>query len=553
MNSVKDKFIKLQGVFILLAVLVTAQMIILYFLQSNQTGVISEANKINQGFMFILQKENELYEKISAFRDSPNQEDFQKLKDEFTSLKSEMTSWSTKGVESLLLPDAIIKDEMRRLLNLQKALDLFMQKNTVDGDLLLALEKKVFFDRVSVIKNVLDRVIADSRQTSSFISIFFLVIILLNIPVFIVLLMMTRQLFTSFSNDVSSLTEIAESITRGQKYDTKETASIKETQRLFDAFKNMELELINRNMLSKDEVDRTKKSNEQLEQKIEKSSHEIIKTNEMLEKKNMELEQILYAASHDLRTPLIGVQGFSQELQYLCDLLKEEISQSGVAMEEGAKLQEILDKDIPNSVNYIINGSNKMDTMIQGLLRISRVGLEELQIAEIDMNEFVRQIVDGLSFQAQSANAMIITNELENCRGDKDKLEQVFTNLIVNAIKYRKEDQSCEINISCEKTDDEVKYIVADNGKGISEVNLKKIFNTFFRIDIDSANGEGLGLTIANRIIEKHMGRLEVESVEGEGSKFFIILPLSSEKAEKPAEPENKEEEISAEDGAENE
>lgn len=553
MNSVKDKFIKLQGVFILLAVLVTAQMIILYFLQSNQTGVISQANKINQGFMLILQKENELYEKISAFRDSPNQEDFQKLKDEFTSLKSEMTSWSTKGVESLLLPDAIIKDEMRRLLNLQKALELFMQKNTVDGDLLLALEKKVFFDRVSVIKNVLDRVIADSRQTSSFISIFFLVIILLNIPVFIVLLMMTRQLFTSFSNDVSSLTEIAESITRGQKYDTKETASIKETQRLFDAFKNMELELINRNMLSKDEVDRTKKSNEQLEQKIEKSSHEIIKTNEMLEKKNMELEQILYAASHDLRTPLIGVQGFSQELQYLCDLLKEEISQSGVAMEEGAKLQEILDKDIPNSVNYIINGSNKMDTMIQGLLRISRVGLEELQIAEIDMNEFVRQIVDGLSFQAQSANAMIITNELENCRGDKDKLEQVFTNLIVNAIKYRKEDQSCEINISCEKTDDEVKYIVADNGKGISEVNLKKIFNTFFRIDIDSANGEGLGLTIANRIIEKHMGRLEVESVEGEGSKFFIILPLSSEKAEKPAEPENKEEEISVEDGAENE
>ena len=529
MNSVKDKFLKLQAVFILLAVLITAQMLILYFLQTNQTGVIAQANKVNQTYMSILQKENALFEKISTYRDSINQENYQQLKDEFSLLKSEISAWSTDGIESLLLPEAIIKDEMRRLQNLQKVLDLFMQRKSNEADMVLALEKKVFFDRVPVIKNVLDRVIVDSKQTSSFISIFFLVIILLNIPVFVVLLLMTRQLFGSFNNDVSILTDIAESITKGKKYDSQESASIKETERLFNAFKNMELELINRNMLSKDEVTRTKKSNEKLEQKIEKSSHEIIKTNEMLEKKNMELEQILYAASHDLRTPLIGVQGFSQELQYLCDLLKEELLQSGVAMEDGAKLQEILAKDIPNSVNYIINGSNKMDTMIQGLLRISRVGLEELEVGEIDMNEFVRQIVDGLSFQAQSANAMIITNELENCFGDKDKLEQVFTNLIVNAIKYRKEDGNCEITVSCEKLDDEIRYYIADNGKGISEDNLKKIFNTFFRIDIDTANGEGLGLTIANRIIEKHHGRLEVESVEGQGSKFIIILPISAE------------------------
>ena len=230
-----------------------------------------------------------------------------------------------------------------------------------------------------------------------------------------------------------------------------------------------------------------------------------------------------------MRTPLIGVQGFSQELQYLCDTLKEEISNSGVTLEEGAKLQEILDSDIPNSVNYIINGSNKMDTMIQGLLRISRVGLEDLNIELIDMGEFVRQIVDGLSFQAQSANAMILTDELENCFGDKAKLEQVFTNLIVNAIKYRKVDGSCEINISCEKKADEIKYIIADNGRGISEENLNKIFNTFFRIDTEEGTGEGLGLTIANRIIEKHGGNLHVESTEGEGSRFIISLPIRKE------------------------
>lgn len=531
MNSVKEKFLKLQSVFILLALLITAQMFILYFLQANQSGTISKANDLSLEYMAILNKENSLFARISEYRDAIDHPTYQKMKDEIRGLKTELSKWSTKGVESLLVSSAIIKDENKRLVNLQKALDLFAQNNVSEGDLILSIEKKVFFDRVPVVKNILDRVIADAKQASSFISIFFLVIILLNIPVFVVLLLMTRQLFSSFNNDVAKLTKIAESITRGEGYNSEDSASVQETERLFNAFKNMELELINRNMLSKDEVSRTKKSNQKLEQKIEKSSHEIIKSNEMLEKKNMELEQILYAASHDLRTPLIGVQGFSQELQYLCDLLKEEIVQRGITLEDGAKLQDILDKDIPNSVNYIINGSNKMDTMIQGLLRISRVGLEELTVAEVEMNEFVRQIVDGLSFQAQSANAMILANDLENCFGDKEKLEQVFTNLIVNAIKYRKEDGSCEINISCEKFDDEIRYYVEDNGKGISEANLEKIFNTFFRIDVDSVNGEGLGLTIANRIIEKHNGRLEVESVEGEGSKFIIILPLNIEEA----------------------
>lgn len=538
MNSVKEKFVKLQGVFILLAVLITAQMLILFLLQKNQSGNISEANKLSSDYMLILTRENELFRQVSLMNDSVSHESTMKLREEFTRLRKELTDWGVRGADRLLISDRLVSEELSRLSVLQKALDKYSQNKKEEADKILELEKRVFFDRVPVIKSILDRLIEDTKQTSSFISIFFLVIIILNIPVFVILLLMTRQLYSSFKNDVSALTQIAQSIKRGEKYEVSDSTSIKETGELLDAFKDMELELINRNMLTKEEATRTKKSNEQLEEKIEKSSHEIVKANELLEKKNSELEQILYAASHDLRTPLIGVQGFSQELQYLCDMLKEEIVNSGGVIEEGAKLQDILDKDIPNSVNYIINGSNKMDTMIQGLLRISRVGLEELKISEIDMNEFIRQIVDGLSFQAQSANAMIITKELENCFGDKEKLEQVFTNLIVNAIKYRKDDGSCEISISCEKDKDSIKYIIADNGKGMSGENMNKIFNTFFRINSDQGNGEGLGLTIANRIVEKHEGRLEVESEEGVGSKFIIIIPHKTPASEEDAEDE---------------
>ena len=538
MNSVKEKFVKLQGVFILLAVLITAQMLILYLLQNNQSGTISLANKLSKDYMSIVAQKNELYRKISLAGASVSAENVVSLREEFNDLRQTVSDWGAVGVENLIINQSVVTDELQGLVSLQKALDLYGQKKVQEADKIMELEKRLFFASVPTVQKILDRLIDDTKQTSSFIGIFFLVIIILNIPVFVILLLMTRQLYNSFRNDVSALTQIAQSIRKGEKYEVSDSTSIKETGELLDAFKDMELELINRNMLTKEEATRTKKSNEQLEEKIEKSSHEIVKANELLEKKNSELEQILYAASHDLRTPLIGVQGFSQELQYLCDMLKEEISNSGGSIEEGTKLQDILDKDIPNSVNYIINGSNKMDTMIQGLLRISRVGLEELKISEIDMNEFLRQIVDGLSFQAQSANAMIITNELENCSGDKDKLEQVFTNLIVNAIKYRKDDGSCEITISCEKGEGELRYIIADNGKGMSTDNMNKIFNTFFRIDSDEGNGEGLGLTIANRIVEKHEGRLEVESEEGVGSRFIIVLPDAVESPEETDEDE---------------
>jgi signal transduction histidine kinase len=194
-------------------------------------------------------------------------------------------------------------------------------------------------------------------------------------------------------------------------------------------------------------------------------------------------------------------------------------------------LRDIIKQDIPNSVEFILKGSNKMDTMIQGLLRISRVGLEDFKFASVNMDELLRQIVDGLSFQAQSANALITVEGLQSCDADKEKIEQVFTNLIANAIKYRNPEVTCEIKISCQDKGETLCFDIKDNGLGISEENLKNIYKTFYRVSSNDANGEGLGLTIANRIVERHGGKLEVSSKLGEGSCFSVNLPKAQQSA----------------------
>ncbi|NQZ56863.1 MAG: HAMP domain-containing histidine kinase, partial [Lentisphaeraceae bacterium] len=352
--------------------------------------------------------------------------------------------------------------------------------------------------------------------------------LVMTLPVFFMSYMSLEKTHSLMRKDVLELINLTNFVKQPHIDEFKKKGCrLDEMSVLYKSIEDLVSILKNRHMLSEDDFARTKQSNQELEQVVKRSQDDVSMTNDLLSRKNMELEQILYAASHDLRTPLIGVQGFSQELQYLCEMLMDELKEMGVSVNSSEKLSEILQNDIPNSVRFIIQGSNKMDSMIQGLLRVSRVGLEKISTEAVDMDEMLKQIVDCLSFQAQSANAMILVDVLEPCVCDKEKLEQVFTNLIANAIKYRHEDRSCEIRVSCETHEKEIHYLVSDNGIGINENNLENVFKTFFRVDAGNSDGEGLGLTIANRIVEKHGGRLTVEA-QKEGCLFKVIIPVKT-------------------------
>jgi signal transduction histidine kinase len=526
MNSMKKRFVRMQTFFIILAVLITVQMLILYFLQSGDQKRLDLANKSIKTYLQIVERQNNLFDKLHDISENIDRGNQKSINSEIQQSMKDVSAWSIKAVDNGFIPSGIAENEKTRIKSFQKVATLLWQKKKNEALEILKLEKKVFFSHSLMISRIMDEIIQESGTSQMFITSFFLVSILLNVPVFIILLLMTSRLQVNVDKDVNSLVKLADAVRTGTVKEDEGEAVLEEMVVLRKAFKEMELELRNRSMLNKQEVSKTKESNVELEQKIEKSKHVVEQTSSLLERKNKELEQILYAASHDLRTPLIGVQGFSQELQYLCEMLDEEVQKAGVELVDDSRLIEILKKDIPNSVNFIIKGSNKMDTMIQGLLRISRVGLENIELGEVNMDEMVRQIVDVVSFQAQSTNTMILPQPLEDCYGDPENLERVFTNLVVNSIKYRKPDVDCEIKIYSEKNDPFVNYIVEDNGLGVSEENQEKVFKTFFRIHDSDSNGEGLGLTIAKRIIEKHGGEISVESKEGEGCRFIVSLPM---------------------------
>jgi len=168
-----------------------------------------------------------------------------------------------------------------------------------------------------------------------------------------------------------------------------------------------------------------------------------------------------------------------------------------------------------------------MDALLSGLLRVSRLGRAKLNIKELDMNKLISEITETFKYIIKEGNIKFPLNELPSCRGDEVKINQVFSNLLDNALKYRDSKRDCIIMLSGKKEDGYVVYCLEDNGIGIAEKHMEKIFEIFHRLhpgDSDVA-GDGLGLSIVRRIIDRHGGKIWVESEPGKGSKFFVRLP----------------------------
>ena len=141
------------------------------------------------------------------------------------------------------------------------------------------------------------------------------------------------------------------------------------------------------------------------------------------------------------------------------------------------------------------------------------------------MNEFIKNIIATINHQLTECNETVDLETLHNCYGDENQLNQVFSNIISNAIKYRNKENQLQIVISSKLHFNRVIYSIKDNGIGIDEIFLSKIWNLFYRVDPrPEITGEGLGLSLAKQIVEKHKGKIWVESEPGKGSEFFIEL-----------------------------
>lgn len=244
-----------------------------------------------------------------------------------------------------------------------------------------------------------------------------------------------------------------------------------------------------------------------------------------LGRKNEEVEAFVYIVSHDLRGPLVNLQGFCQELQKSSDALAKELGDVVLPPEKAKEIQTILETDIPEALRFISASTNKFERLINALLRLSRLGRQEYRIEPLDMNALLTTTLDSLRQGIENRGADVVAGNLPRARGDLTAAGQVLSNLIQNALRYLQPGRPGRIEIGGTREGALCRYWVSDNGAGISQSAMKKLFQVFQRFHPDLAEGEGIGLATVKRLVERLGGRVWAESVEGVGTTFLFTLP----------------------------
>lgn len=244
-----------------------------------------------------------------------------------------------------------------------------------------------------------------------------------------------------------------------------------------------------------------------------------------LAEKNKEMETIVYTVSHDLRSPLVNVQGFGRQLSRACEKLTATMAAARDGVVPVAELKQPVEAAIPQALRFINAGVTKMDSLLTGLLHYSRLGRVALTIRPLDMNVQLAEILAAMKFQLDEAKAEVKVEALPACLGDAAHTSRVFANLLDNALKYRSPERLLRVQVSGRVERGQAVYTVADNGIGIAPEHQGKIFEIFHRLNPDTTGGDGLGLTIAQRVLERQRGRIWVESGVESGSIFHVSLP----------------------------
>jgi chemotaxis family two-component system sensor kinase Cph1 len=177
----------------------------------------------------------------------------------------------------------------------------------------------------------------------------------------------------------------------------------------------------------------------------------------------------------------------------------------------------------------IIRGTNKMAVLIKNVLQYSRVGRAEIEMVSIDMSKMLHEIKEEILSTQRNRDVDIRFGELPDITGDRTMIMQLFSNLVGNAVKYSTNVETAKIQVEGAIKDNFVTYCVSDNGIGIDMKYANRIFELFRRLDnVKEIEGTGVGLAIAKRIIEKHNGKIWLESRPNSGTKFYVSIPVKN-------------------------
>jgi signal transduction histidine kinase len=237
----------------------------------------------------------------------------------------------------------------------------------------------------------------------------------------------------------------------------------------------------------------------------------------------------IYSVSHDLRVPLVNLQGFSKELIRACDELRAALSDSSIDAQMRQRIERVVDEDIGEALHYLQTAVLRASHIIDALLRLSRIGRVEYRHQKVEVRDIVPRVIDAMQGSIRARRAQVQVGDLPAVWGDPTALEQMFANLIGNAVNYLDPSREGRIEIGTTPAPPGVQslriFYVRDNGLGIPAIALPRLFNAFQRLHGTAAAGEGIGLALVRRVVERHGGRVWAESAEGVGTTFYLSLP----------------------------
>ena len=290
--------------------------------------------------------------------------------------------------------------------------------------------------------------------------------------------------------------------------------------------------LVRRSSRARDEAEaRLRDNNLNLEATVDERTADLREAND-------EIQRFAYIVSHDLRSPLVNIMGFTSELEVGTQAIQKYIAdeQPDPATAEAARLAA--SEDLPEAVRFIRASTSKMDRLINAILKLSREGRRELAPQKVDLARLVGNAVAAVQHQLDNAGARIeVGRRLPTIVSDRLALEQIVGNLIDNAVKYLSAERAGVITIDAERKHNRVLLSVADNGRGIDPKDHERIFELFRRAGAQDQPGEGIGLAHVRATVRRLGGEITVRSRLGVGSTFQLDLPMSPPSRE-PHSPE---------------
>ncbi len=245
-----------------------------------------------------------------------------------------------------------------------------------------------------------------------------------------------------------------------------------------------------------------------------------------LTRANEEVQRFAYIVSHDLRSPLVNVMGYTAELEQVGKTIDRAITEAEQLRDVDAEVVAAVREDLPEAVGFIRASTEKMDRLINAILKLSREGRRGLTPETLDVGEMAKAAADSIRHQLEETQTEFVVGAMTTFESDRLSIEQIIGNLIENALKYSDPSRPNRIEVTGKDlADGWVEVAVADQGRGIAPKDHERIFELFRRSGRQDRPGEGLGLAFVRNSVRRLGGSIDVVSALGEGSTFILKFP----------------------------